>query len=350
MTVRLAALAAASFLALAAPVAHARTAQVSLAHACVEGSGDAEAAAHLLAQRLTERGLTGQGGCRLTIRLDATSGLGEGYRIRREGHGFMVSASQRRGYVYAAGWLLSHLHGAMLDWNEPVDEHPALAVRGDQIGIRAKNNSFDAWTPAMLARHVDDLALMGANRIQLVGPVSDDAGASPLAPVPAMDAILATAREAKALGLEVALYQPLLRDYAKPGADAAELATFTDLIDRFPALDAVYFPGGDPGNTHPDILFPLLAKLAVPLRARFPKAELLVSTQGFDEAGFLAFVAQIRKRPSWLSAVFVGPQTRGSIARHRELIDPYYPLELYPTPRTPCTRNCRSSAGRQCSR
>ncbi|MFD2782873.1 hypothetical protein ACFS32_19505 [Novosphingobium pokkalii] len=201
---------------------------------------------------------------------------------------------------------------------------------GDQIGIRAKNNSFDAWTPAMLARQVEDLALMGANRVQLVAPVSDDAAVSPLAPVPARDAILATARAAHVLGLQVALYYPLLRDYAKPADVAAEQADFAALIADFPALDAVYFPGGDPGHTAPAPLFALLGTLAAPLHARFPAAEMLVSSQGFDAAGFAAFVAQVQQRPPWLSAVFVGPQTRTSIARHRALLGGVVPLELYP--------------------
>jgi hypothetical protein len=41
-------------------------------------------------------------------------------------------------------------------------------------------------------------------------------------------------------------------------------------------------------------------------------------------------VAQVQQRPPWLSAVFVGPQTRASIAHHRALLGGVVPLELYP--------------------
>ncbi|MBT0667945.1 hypothetical protein HT136_06145 [Novosphingobium profundi] len=305
---------------------------------CIAAQGPALPAARLLASRLEERGFAAKlaaeaGDCTLTIAMAAAPGLGEGYTIARGTHHgaqITIGAAMPRGFVYAAGWLLSHLDKDHLTLDAPVRAEPALAVRGDQIGIRAKNNSFDAWTPAMLARHVDDLALLGANRIQLIGPVSDDAAASPLAPVPALDAILATARHAHEIGLEVALFQPLLRDYTKASDMAAEEADMAALAARFPALDAVYFPGGDPGHTAPEVLFRLLPRLAETVRAKFPKAEILVSSQGFDAAGFDAFLGEVRKRPKWLSAVFVGPQTRATIAEHRARIGAAVPLELYP--------------------
>ncbi|NMN03121.1 MULTISPECIES: hypothetical protein [unclassified Novosphingobium] len=302
----------------------------SIAGACVVADGPARAGADLLARRLHERGIDPAPGCPVTLRFETMPALGEGFAIGRHGRTIMVQVGQARSAAYAAGWILGHMQETQLALSGPVHSAPAMAVRGDQIGIRAKNNSFDAWTPAMLARQVEDLALMGANRVQLVAPVSDDAAASPLAPVPARDAILATARAAQALGLQVALYYPLLRDYSKPADVAAERADFAALIADFPALDAVYFPGGDPGHTAPAPLFALLGQLAVPLHARFRQAEMLVSSQGFDAEGFAAFVAQVRARPPWLSAVFVGPQTRATIAQHRALLAGTVPLELYP--------------------
>ncbi|MET3472634.1 hypothetical protein ABIC78_003175 [Novosphingobium sp. 1529] len=315
-------------LAMAGPAA--ALAAPDLAGACIQADAPARAGADLLARRLRERGIDPAPACPLTLQFITRPALGEGFALARRGRTIAIAVGQPRSAAYAAGWVLGHLHGTRLALAGPVHSAPAMAVRGDQIGIRAKNNSFDAWTPAMLTRQVEDLALMGANRVQLVAPVSDDATASPLAPVPARTAILATARAAHALGLQVALYYPLLRDYKRPGDVTAEQADFAALVADFPALDAVYFPGGDPGHTAPAPLFAVLGQLAAPLHARFPAAEMLVSSQGFDAAGFDAFVAQVRQRPPWLSAVFVGPQTRSPIAAHRALFAGVVPLELYP--------------------
>ncbi|MCJ2185003.1 hypothetical protein MTR62_20275, partial [Novosphingobium sp. 1949] len=297
----------------------------------------ARPAARLLAERLKARHFTSSRsgpGC-TPIRLEQAEGLGEGFTLTPEGStratpGLVLRASMTRGFVYGAGWLLAHLSGRTLDLDAPVHERPAYPVRGDQIGIRAKNNTFDAWDATMLARHVDDLALLGANRVQLIGPVSDDAATSPLAPLPARAAILATARHAHAMGLEVALYLPLLRDYTDPGAVRAEVADLNALLADFPALDAVYFPGGDPGHTAPDVLLRLLAQLAKVIHARFAKAEILVSSQGFDARDFDTFTRHVQQKPDWLSAVFVGPQTRATMAQHHRLLGASISLELYP--------------------
>ncbi|WP_235513209.1 MULTISPECIES: hypothetical protein [unclassified Sphingomonas] len=241
-----------------------------------------------------------------------------------------IRAATTRAHLFAAGWLLRHLDNLTLTAPTHVAEAPAMAVRGTQIGYRAKNNSYDAWTVAMLTRRIEDFALLGGNRIQFVAPVSDDAATSPISPLPATETLIAVAAATHRLGLDVALFYPLLRDYAKPGSAQAEVTDFTTLAAKLPALDALYIPGGDPGHTAPDRLFPVAERVAGALRRRFPRAEVLLSTQGFDAAGLDAFHAQLAKNPRWLTAIFVGPQTRDSIAEHRRRTPARYPLETYP--------------------
>ncbi len=254
----------------------------------------------------------------------------EAFRIDTTPRTVTIHAAGTRARVYAAGWLLRHLDGVILTAPARVSEAPATAIRGTQIGYRAKNNSYDAWTPAMLTRRIEDFALLGANRIQFVAPVSDDAATSPLSPLPATEMLVAVAQATHRVGLDVALFYPLLRDYTVSGADVAERGDLRALLARLPALDALYLPGGDPGHSAPDTLFPLAQGLATTLRQRFPRAELLLSTQGFDAAALDAFHAQLAKRPRWLSGVFVGPQTRDSIATHRTRIAGRFPIETYP--------------------
>jgi len=326
------------------------------AAACVAAvPGDAAAA--LLAERLGER--TGRtmpvgacAGARLRIVVaapDRVAGLlpkplaarwrrvrtgAEGFAVRRIAAGdtqaLVIAGETVRGRTYGAGWFLRGAAGAVLDAPAVVDERPALAVRGTQIGYRPKNNSYDAWDLPMFRRRIEDFALFGANRIQLIAPVSDDAATSPLFPAPPLDTLVGIAGIVRRYGLEVALYYPVLGDYGTPGAVAAELARFGALVRALPRIDALYVPGGDPGHSAPALLFPLVAAQARVLRARFPKAEVLVSTQGFDAAGLKAFYAQLERRPDWLTGIFVGPQTRDPVAVQRAAIPARYPIELYP--------------------
>lgn len=309
------------------PVPAPAPAPVSLRATCV--AGDA-VAARLLAGRLAERGATAE---RCTVRIRLTidrRSPAEAYRITRNADHIAVVAGTRRGLVYGAGWILRHADGLSLPLTGPVAARPLQLVRGTQIGYRAKNNSYDAWTPTMLRRRIEDFALWGANRIQIVAPRSDDAPSSPIMPVPPEVAVSAMADAAHRLGIGVALFYPLLGDYDGGQADAEEARLLDALLATMVRVDALYLPGGDPGHTHPDRLFPLARRLAKVLRSRFPRAELLLSTQGFDAGELAAFHRQLGQRPAWLSALFVGPQTRESVATHIERIAGADAVEVYP--------------------
>lgn len=314
---------------LAAGAAQTVPPNLSLQSVCVVGSGAAKPAADLLRRRLAERGASDKN-CATRIAF-APAGLSkEAFRIDRQAATVTIRAASTGGFVYGAGWLLRHSDNLTLSLSTPVSERPQQTIRGTQIGYRFKNNSYDAWTPAMLRRRIEDFALWGANRIQIIAPRSDDAPTSPLMPVPPEQAVRAMAQATHDLGLDVALFYPLLGDYDGGAADAAEARQFDALLKTLPALDALYVPGGDPGHASPARLFPLVERLSKTLRTRFPKAELLLSTQGFDAAGLDAFHAALAHRPPWLTALFVGPQTRESAASHIRRLASRYPLELYP--------------------
>lgn len=326
---------------------------VPLQSVCVIGSGTAKTAADILRRRLTERGATDKG-CATRIAFRPARLTKEAFRIDRQAATITVSAGSTRGFVYGAGWLLRHSDNLALALSTPIHEKPEQAIRGTQIGYRFKNNSYDAWTPAMLKRRIEDFALWGTNRIQIIAPRSDDAPTSPLMPVPPEQAVRNMAQATHDLGLDVAIFYPLLGDYDGGAANEAEARNLDALLKTLPALDALYFPGGDPGHTSPEHLFPLIERLAGTLRQRFPKAELLLSTQGFDAKGLDAFFVELELRvpakagtqfgrqnwtpafgevPSgsnWLTAIFVGPQTRESAATHLRRLAGRLPVELYP--------------------
>lgn len=309
---------------------------------CVAGEG---VAADLLLARLVERGAAvTRGRCRdMLVVAPPTQGeaivghgwraprvVGEGYAVRRVGRVTVVTATGTRGLVYGAGWVLRAWRGGGVGVAGPVNATPAYAARLTQIGYRAKNNSYDAWTLPMFRRRIEDLALWGASGVQVIAPVSDDAATSPLFPAPPMETLAGIGRIAHGLGIDFALYYPLLGDYAARQETAAEMARLRALLAALPRVDAFYVPGGDPGHSAPPILFRVAGEAAGEVRATNPSARVWVSTQGFDAAGYDAFYAELAKAPAWLTGVFVGPQSRDPLAVQRARIPARYSVELYP--------------------
>lgn len=308
---------------------------------CVAAGAGGDVAADLLAKRLEERHalcakvlLAPQGAVEAALPSSSRSAWRkvapknlprEGFAVRRIGRTLVITARGARGLVYGAGWYLR-------TGSRPLryDSAPARPVRLTQIGYRAKNNSYDAWTLAMFRRRIEDFALWGASGVQVIAPVSDDDATSPLFPAPPLETLRGIGDIVHRLGIDFALYYPNLHDYDAQEERDAELGRFRTLLGALPRVDALYVPGGDPGHATPDRLFPLVAAEAAALRARNPAASVWISTQGFDAAGLDAFYAQLARRPRWLTGIFAGPQTRDPVSTQRQYLPRGYQLLLYP--------------------
>jgi hypothetical protein len=250
----------------------------------------------------------------------------EAYTIAHIDHTLVVTGDDDRGILFGIGYLLRKGEVA-----HDTYAAPQMAWRAHQIGYRFKNNSYDAFTLDMFEQQVRDLAVFGANGIQWIAPISDDAEASPLFHTPPLDMAVAVSGLMAKYGLDFDLYYPQMGDdYRKPETRAAELARFENLVKRLPKVDALYVPGGDPGHTEPDVLFPLIESEVAILHRYHPQATVWISGQGFDQVQYEHFYAQLAKKPVWLTGVFFGPQSRDPLAVQRARIPKRYPILFYP--------------------
>jgi hypothetical protein len=330
----------------AAPVA-----AQDLGQACVVSDEAGRVAARILTQRLAERIghplPTDTCGSRVVLALESdASGLlppayrarmrrgtakGEGFALHRFGSTIVLTALQKRGLVYAAGWLLrsADAHGR-LPRHADFNTAPRYATRMTQIGYRAKNNTYDAWDLARFRRRIEDFALWGASGVQVIAPISDDAADSPLFPAPPLETLVGIGRIAHELGVDFALYYPNMGEYASEDARRAEAERLRVLLGQLPRVDALYIPGGDPGHTPPRDLVPLVDHEAAVLHAINPAATLWLSAQGFDARDSADFYAALSSPPSGLTGVFYGPQTRDPLAVQRARLPHALPMLLYP--------------------
>ncbi len=109
------------------------------------------------------------------------------------------------------------------------------------------------------------------------------------------------------------------------------LAEWEQVFQALPRIDAILVPGGDPGNTRPKYLLPMLAKQSARLKHYHPNAQMWISAQGFSREWMDEFVGILQNEaPTWLSGVVYGPWCHMTIADFRRLIPAQYPIRSYP--------------------
>jgi hypothetical protein len=260
----------------------------------------------------------------------------EGYRVQTTGERVLVVGNDARGTLFGVGALLRHLKMDRDVLEAPDDlrlaSAPKYALRGHQLGYRPKTNSYDGWNVPLWEQYIRDLAVFGANSIELIPPRSDDAADSPLFPLPPMRMMVEMSRLADAYGLDVWIWYPAMdKDYSDPKTVASALEEWGDVFRQLPRIDAVFVPGGDPGHTRPKDLLALLEKETGVLHRYHPKAQMWVSPQSFTGAWLDEFLGILKnQQPAWLSGVVFGPQVAMSLPQLRAAVPARYPIRHYP--------------------
>jgi hypothetical protein len=208
---------------------------------------------------------------------------------------------------------------------------PHYPLRGHQLGYRPKTNSYDGWDLALWEQYYRDLAVFGANAVELIPPRSDDDADSPHFPLPPMDMMVGMSQLCADYGLDVWIWYPALdRDYSDPKTVEFALKEWGEVFRKLPRVDAVFVPGGDPGHTRPRHLMALLEKQTEVLRRSHPRATMWVSPQSFNREWMDEFLALVKTEPAWLAGVVYGPQTRLTLEQLRAAVPAKYPIRHYP--------------------
>ncbi len=243
-----------------------------------------------------------------------------------------VTGADGRGVMYGVGALLRALRcgpGAIaLDAPLDLASAPEYRLRGHQLGYRARANSYDAWTPAQYEQYVREMAVFGANCIENIP--FEDTQKSPLMPVPREEMNHRLSAICADYDIDYWVWTPADFPLTDERRRRAALDQHEALYRACMRLDAVFFPGGDPGDNPPELVIPFLKDVAGLLSRYHPKARVWVSLQGFDEAKTARFLAFVEKeRPAWLGGLVSGPSSP-PIADTRRRLPGAYRLRWYP--------------------
>lgn len=249
----------------------------------------------------------------------------------------LIIADDQRGALYGIGRLLRKMDMRAEQLQVPGDLRmattPRYSIRGHQLGYRPKTNAYDAWDAAQFDKYIRELALFGANSIEIMPPRTDDDFTSRHMPIPAIEMIAAQSASCEVYDLDVWMWYPNMgSDYEHPDSIAKELAERHEVFAAVPRLDHLFVPGGDPGDVEPDILFSWLEKVAEVLHQYHPSAKIWVSPQVFrpTRSWLGSFYLHINRRYSWLGGVVFGPWVKTPLEEIRSRIDPTIPIRRYP--------------------
>ncbi len=248
-----------------------------------------------------------------------------------------IHGHDHRGILYGIGWILRKmdLEKGKIRFPEDIGitSSPAYPIRGHQLGYRPKTNAYDAWSVARFDQYIRDLAIFGANSIEIMPPRTDDDFTSEHMQVPASEMIVAQSKICDSYDMDVWMWYPNMgSDYVHPDSLQFELNERHQIFSSLPRLDHLFVPGGDPGELDPTLLFTWLKKVAVVMHQYHPNAKIWVSPQVFrpTQAWFDIFYKEVNKKYAWFGGVVFGPWVKVPIDELRAAIDPSIPIRRYP--------------------
>lgn len=262
----------------------------------------------------------------------------DGYKIVQVNpRTILIAGHDERGALYGVGYLLRKMELRNMQMLVPsglkISSTPQYPVRGHQLGYRPKTNAYDAWTVAQFDRYIRDLAIFGVNSIEIMPPRTDDDATSVNMKLPAIKMIAEQSRICIEYGLDVWMWYPNMgSDYTSPDSIKKELEERDKVFSVLPKLDALFVPGGDPGDLEPDELFSWLAKEAVVLHRYHPNAKIWVSPQVFkpSKEWYSKFFQYVNRKYDWFGGVVYGPWIKMTLPEVRKMTDPSIPIRLYP--------------------
>ena len=241
-----------------------------------------------------------------------------------------VTAQGLRGHIFGIGRLLRKLEikdgKASLVCGISGDYAPQKPIRGHQLGFRANNNTYDAWTPEQFHRYHLEMMFYGTN---IAEHVPDEIGNTcDLMPMPPNELLVHVSKSCQELDLDLGLWYPINEKQPVDEAHEERVRVFRSL----PHLNYLFIPGSDPGRLPPDELFERGADYSAVMREVHPDAKMWISAQMPHESPWWPgqFKAELDKLPAWLDGVIMGPNHAFTTQQIRRAVPMQYDVRLYP--------------------
>ncbi|MEO2033070.1 MAG: hypothetical protein ABGZ35_13390 [Planctomycetaceae bacterium] len=263
----------------------------------------------------------------------------EAYGIAVSGNVVSLVGYDARGALYAVGRLIrlaTYRPGTLtLELATPIATAPDVPIRAHQLAYRHTANTYDAWTIDVYEQYIRDLVMFGCNGVEIISNLDANAKDGPVMTETMRSMNVALSALIRSYGIDVWVWSPVMamagEDVTTPEGLARGLATRRGLLADYPAIDHLFVPGGDDGDTPAEHLMPFLEKLAPVLSEIHPNAKIWVSNQTFtleENDYFFDYLAS--NNPDWLAGLIYGPWIKMGWEEMRERTPKRYPIRRYP--------------------
>ncbi len=183
----------------------------------------------------------------------------------------------------------------------------------DIAGLGQKN-TYGAWSKKEFEAYIEDLALFGANAIELLPPKTDDRLYSALFPEDPMELMCEVSKIIHSYGMDVWLWYPNVgRDYHDFGCIDREMEERRKVFSAIPYLDAMLVPLGIPVPSGRRMRC-LTEHLEIPARISSGSGRIGCTAAFQPEPGWYdTFYEEIAKEPDWITGVCFAPWEQDSI-------------------------------------
>lgn len=256
----------------------------------------------------------------------------DSYQIELENNNLILSSPGLRGLIFSYSYFLRKTvyDGEKIELIKDIGGKyiPSKKIRGHQLGYRTTPNTYDAWSYGEYHRYYLDMMYFGANTCEQMPTIGPEQRRNWLMKHDIDELLVEVSRLADELDMDVSLWYPNDDDESME----ASLERRRKLFERVPRIDAVFPPGGDPGEYDADEFLERCVEISKVLKSVHPKAEMWPSAQkphSIPDWGE-TFMNYIQNLPPEIDGVITGPNRAFTLDELRRRLPLQYPIRFYP--------------------
>lgn len=262
----------------------------------------------------------------------------DSYKLSLCGETLYIIAKGIRGFIFGIGYFLRKTEYK----NEKITlikdisglYVPDKRIRGHQLGYRTTPNTYDAWTYDDYVRYYKDMMFFGCNMCEHIPYEKAVSNRNHLMKYDEEEFLIEASRLADELDLDVSIWFPNCEDTLEEAVERRR-----ELFKKIPRINAVFPPGGDPGDLEAEefvrraIAFGKVLKEFHPNAGMWPSAQKPKKILSWGDD----FIEEMEKLPDEIEGIVTGPNRAFPLHELRRLLPTKYPIRLY----TDITHNVR---------
>ncbi len=270
--------------------------------------------------------------CFVTFKTNPDISSKDQYTIARTQTGFEITAKTIRGLIFGYSHILRkakfNTDGVIITEDIEGTYKPQKQIIGHQVGYRTTPNTYDAWDYNQYFDYYLDMMAFGTNTCEHNTTKFGKNEMNPLMRYTQEEFVIEASRLADIVDLDVSLW------HANNDRESEEeaLRIREDIYSKIPRINAVFPPGGDPGEMYADAFVERCRKISDILKKLHPEAQMHPSAQAphkYRDWGDV-FVREMEKQPAEIDTVIMGPNHAFPMHELRKKIPEGYPLRFYP--------------------